>query len=54
VIALPYGPNTDWLKNVLVSGLATIATEPDTRFTHPPGVALLPATFDSSHSPFEQ
>ena len=24
VIALPYGPNTDWLKNVLASGKATI------------------------------
>lgn len=24
VIALPYGPNTDWLKNVLASGTATI------------------------------
>jgi deazaflavin-dependent oxidoreductase (nitroreductase family) len=27
VIALPYGPNTDWLKNVLVSGSATIVHE---------------------------
>ena len=24
VIALPYGPNTDWLKNVLAAGSATI------------------------------
>ena len=24
VIALPYGENTDWLKNVLASGLATV------------------------------
>ena len=24
VIALPYGPNTDWLKNVLTAGRATI------------------------------
>jgi hypothetical protein len=24
VIGLPYGPNTDWLKNVLVSGSATL------------------------------
>ncbi len=24
VIALPYGPNTDWLKNVLASGTATV------------------------------
>ena len=27
VIALPYGPNTDWLKNVLASGSATIVHE---------------------------
>jgi len=27
VIALPYGPNTDWLKNVLVSGSAIIVDE---------------------------
>jgi len=24
VIGLPYGPNTDWLKNVLASGAATV------------------------------
>jgi deazaflavin-dependent oxidoreductase (nitroreductase family) len=30
VIALPYGPNTDWLKNVLASGAATIVHEGDT------------------------
>jgi deazaflavin-dependent oxidoreductase (nitroreductase family) len=24
VVALPYGPNTDWLKNVLAAGRATI------------------------------
>ena len=24
VIALPYGPNTDWLKNVLANGSATV------------------------------
>jgi deazaflavin-dependent oxidoreductase (nitroreductase family) len=27
VIALPYGPNTDWLKNLLASGSATIGHE---------------------------
>lgn len=27
VIALPYGSNTDWLKNVLASGSATIVDE---------------------------
>jgi len=30
VIALPYGPNIDWLKNVLVSGSATIVHEGNT------------------------
>ena len=30
VIALPYGPNTDWLKNVLAAGSATIVHEGDT------------------------
>ena len=25
VIGLPYGPNTDWLKNVLANGSATLA-----------------------------
>ena len=27
VIALPYGPNTDWLKNVLAGGSATIVAD---------------------------
>ncbi|MEO8477140.1 MAG: nitroreductase family deazaflavin-dependent oxidoreductase [Actinomycetota bacterium] len=27
VIALPYGPETDWLKNVLASGAATIVAD---------------------------
>jgi deazaflavin-dependent oxidoreductase (nitroreductase family) len=30
VIALPYGPNTDWLKNVLASGSAIIVDEGNT------------------------
>ena len=30
VIALPYGRNTDWLKNVLASGSATILDEGNT------------------------
>jgi deazaflavin-dependent oxidoreductase (nitroreductase family) len=30
VIALPYGANTDWLKNVLASGSATIVDEGST------------------------
>ena len=30
VIALPYGPNTDWLKNVLANGSGTIVHEGNT------------------------
>jgi deazaflavin-dependent oxidoreductase (nitroreductase family) len=30
VIALPYGPNADWLKNVLVGGSASIVHEGNT------------------------
>jgi deazaflavin-dependent oxidoreductase (nitroreductase family) len=30
VIALPYGPNTDWLKNVLASGSATVVADGST------------------------
>ena len=30
VIALPYGPGTDWIKNVLATGSATIVTEGET------------------------
>jgi hypothetical protein len=30
VIALPYGPGADWVKNVLASGSATIVNEGDT------------------------
>ena len=30
VIALPYGPNTDWLKNVVVAGSATIVHDGNT------------------------
>jgi deazaflavin-dependent oxidoreductase (nitroreductase family) len=30
VVALPYGPDTDWLKNVLASGSATIVDDGNT------------------------
>ena len=39
VIALPYGPNTDWLKNVLASGSATIANDGKTHCVEPMSVA---------------
>ena len=38
VIALPYGPNTDWLKNVLASRSATIVHEGSTYQVHQPEV----------------
>jgi deazaflavin-dependent oxidoreductase (nitroreductase family) len=38
VIALPYGPNTDWLKNVLASGSATIVDEGKPNEVHRPEI----------------
>jgi deazaflavin-dependent oxidoreductase (nitroreductase family) len=39
VIALPYGTNTDWLKNVLTSGSATIVDDGDTHEVDRPELA---------------
>jgi deazaflavin-dependent oxidoreductase (nitroreductase family) len=39
VIALPYGTNTDWLKNVLASGSATIVDDGDTHEVDRPELA---------------
>ena len=41
VIALPYGLNTDWLKNVLASGSATIVDEGKTYLVDHPEVVPL-------------
>ena len=41
-IALPYGLNTDWLKNVLASGSATIVHEGDT--VRVDGPVIVPAS----------
>ena len=41
VIALPYGPNTDWLKNVLASGSATIVHEGNEHAVDQPAVIAL-------------
>jgi deazaflavin-dependent oxidoreductase (nitroreductase family) len=41
VIALPYGPNTDWLKNVLASGSAIIVDEGTTYDVDRPRVVPL-------------
>jgi deazaflavin-dependent oxidoreductase (nitroreductase family) len=38
VIALPYGSNTDWLKNVLASGSATIVDEGNTYRVDQPAI----------------
>ncbi len=38
LIALPYGPNTDWLKNVLASGSATILDQGGTYAVDQPEV----------------
>jgi deazaflavin-dependent oxidoreductase (nitroreductase family) len=43
VIALPYGPNTDWLKNVLASGSATIVNEGNTYDVDRPEVVPMAA-----------
>jgi deazaflavin-dependent oxidoreductase (nitroreductase family) len=41
VIALPYGRNTDWLKNVLASGSATILDEGNTYEVERPEIVPL-------------
>ena len=41
LIALPYGPNTDWLKNVLASGAATIVDQGTTYTVDHPEVVPL-------------
>jgi deazaflavin-dependent oxidoreductase (nitroreductase family) len=47
LIALPYGPNTDWLKNVLASGSATIVDQGSTyTVDHPEVVPLSEAEPD--------
>jgi deazaflavin-dependent oxidoreductase (nitroreductase family) len=38
VIALPYGPNTDWLRNVMAAGSATIVHEGSTDLVDHPEV----------------
>jgi deazaflavin-dependent oxidoreductase (nitroreductase family) len=53
VIALPYGPNTDWLRNVLASGSATIVDEGTTYDVDRPEVVAL-AVEERSFSPADQ
>jgi deazaflavin-dependent oxidoreductase (nitroreductase family) len=53
VIALPYGPNTDWLRNVLATGSATIVDEGTTYEVDRPEVVAL-AMEERSFSPADQ
>jgi deazaflavin-dependent oxidoreductase (nitroreductase family) len=53
VIALPYGSNTDWLKNVLASGSAVIVDEGSTYEVDQPEVVPL-AVEALSFSPADQ
>ena len=41
VIALPYGPNTDWLRNVLANGSATIVHDGTEHEVHTPEVVSM-------------
>jgi deazaflavin-dependent oxidoreductase (nitroreductase family) len=53
VIALPYGPNTDWLRNVLASGSAAIVDEGSTYEVDRPEVVAI-AVEERSFSPADQ
>ena len=52
VIALPYGPGTDWLKNVIASGSATIVHEGNTYRVDQP--ELVPAAVAAPHMPAKE
>jgi deazaflavin-dependent oxidoreductase (nitroreductase family) len=46
VIALPYGTTTDWLKNLLADGTATIVNEGETYEVDQPEVRTLDSEMD--------
>ena len=52
VIVLPYGPGTDWVKNVLAAGSATIVTEGETWLIDRPEV--VPAAVALPHLPAKE
>ena len=52
VIALPYGPGTDWIKNVLATGSATIVTEGDTWLIDRP--ELVPVAVAAPYMPAKE
>lgn len=47
LVALPYAGRTDWMKNVLASGTATIVTNGETYAVHQPQV--VPMTDSTAH-----
>jgi hypothetical protein len=52
VIALPYGSNTDWLKNVIASGSATIVNEGNTYRIDQP--ELVPTAMAAPYMPVKE
>ena len=52
VIALPYGPGTDWLKNVMASGSATIVHEGNTYQVDQP--ELVPTAIAGPYMPAKE
>ena len=54
VIALPYGLNTDWLKNVRASGSATIVHEGDTYRVDRPEIVPMSAATNALFPPTDQ
>jgi deazaflavin-dependent oxidoreductase (nitroreductase family) len=46
VIVLPYGPDTDWVKNVLAEGSAVLITRGDTHTVDSPEIVALDAMGD--------
>ena len=52
VIALPYGPGTDWVKNVLAKGSATIVTEGETWSVDRP--ELVPSALAAPYMPAKE
>ena len=52
VIALPYGPGTDWIKNVLATGSATIVNEGETWLVDRP--ELVPTSVAAAYMPAKE
>jgi deazaflavin-dependent oxidoreductase (nitroreductase family) len=52
IISLPYGPDTDWLKNVLAAGSATIVDEGSTYRVDQP--ELVPSTVAAPYLPAKE